>query len=50
MNLPVFALSVLTDEGFPEDLRPVSVEEIIKIASQAEPKLTAILKELILQL
>ncbi|MBK0382342.1 purine-nucleoside phosphorylase [Pedobacter sp. SD-b] len=50
MGLPVFAISVLTDEGFPQDLQPVSVEEIIKIASEAEPKLTAILKELILQL
>jgi purine-nucleoside phosphorylase len=50
MGLPVFAISVLTDEGFPEDLQPVSVEEIIKIASEAEPQLTSILKELILQL
>ncbi|HTN19261.1 MAG TPA: purine-nucleoside phosphorylase [Pelobium sp.] len=50
MSLPVFAISVLTDEGFPEVLQPVSVEEIIKIATAAEPKLTKILKELILQL
>ena len=50
MGLPVFAISVLTDEGFPEDLQPVSVEEIIKIANQAEPQLTSILKELILKL
>src|ERR1700761_6798624 len=26
MGLPVFAISVLTDEGFPDDLKPVSVE------------------------
>lgn len=50
MGLPVFAISVLTDEGFPETLQPVSVEEIIKIATEAEPKLTKILKELILHL
>ncbi len=50
MSLPVFAISVLTDEGFPETLQPVSVEEIIKIATAAEPKLTKILKELILHL
>jgi len=50
MSLPVFAISVLTDEGFPETLQPVSVAEIIKIASEAEPKMTIILKELILQL
>jgi purine-nucleoside phosphorylase len=47
MGLPVFAISVLTDEGFPEELKPVSIEEIIAIAQQAEPKLTLILKELI---
>ncbi len=47
MSLPVFAISVLTDEGFPEDLKPVSVAEIIKVANEAEPKMTMILKELI---
>ena len=50
MNLPVFAISVLTDEGFPDDLKPVSVEEIIAVAQAAEPKMTLILKELIAQL
>ncbi|OAQ38261.1 purine-nucleoside phosphorylase [Pedobacter psychrophilus] len=50
MGIPVCAISVLTDEGFSEDLQPVSVEEIIKIASEAEPQLTSIIKELILQL
>ncbi|HEK22391.1 MULTISPECIES: purine-nucleoside phosphorylase [unclassified Mucilaginibacter] len=47
MGLPVFAISVLTDEGFPEQLKPVSVEEILAVAQEAEPKLTLILKELI---
>ncbi|MEO8885239.1 MAG: purine-nucleoside phosphorylase [Mucilaginibacter sp.] len=47
MGLPVFAISVLTDEGFPEILKPVSVEEIIAVAQQAEPKMTLILKNLI---
>ena len=47
MGLPVFAISVLTDEGFPEVLEPVSIEEIIKVAATAEPKLTLILKELL---
>jgi purine-nucleoside phosphorylase len=48
MGLPVFAISVLTDEGFPETLQPVSVEEIIKTATTAEPHMTNILKQLIL--
>jgi purine-nucleoside phosphorylase len=47
MGLPVFAISVLTDEGFPEVLAPVSIDEIIRVASEAEPKMTLILKELI---
>lgn len=50
MGLPVFAISVLTDEGFPDTLKPVSVEEIIAVATAAEPKLTLILKELIIAL
>ncbi len=47
MALPVFAISVLTDECFPDTLEPVSVEEIIKVAMSAEPKMTEILKELV---
>ncbi|HEX3385353.1 MAG TPA: purine-nucleoside phosphorylase [Mucilaginibacter sp.] len=47
MRLPVFAISVLTDEGFPEELEPVSVEEILAVAHEAEPKMTLILKKLI---
>ncbi len=50
MSLPVFAISVLTDEGFPDTLQAVSLEEIIKTAEEAEPKMTKILKELILEL
>ncbi len=50
MGIPVFAVSVLTDEGFLEQLEPVSVEEIIKVASEAEPKMTIIIKELIKEL
>jgi purine-nucleoside phosphorylase len=47
MGLPVFAISVLTDEGFPDNLHPVSVEEILAAAHEAEPKMTLILKKLI---
>jgi purine-nucleoside phosphorylase len=47
MGLPVFAISVLTDEGFPEVLQPVSVEQILAVAYEAEPKMTLILKNLI---
>lgn len=47
MGLTVFAISVLTDEGFPDNLHPVSVEEILAVAHEAEPKMTLILKKLI---
>ncbi|MFD0939610.1 purine-nucleoside phosphorylase [Pedobacter boryungensis] len=47
MGLPVFAISVLTDEGFPEELLPFSLEEILETAAQAEPKMTHILSQLI---
>lgn len=47
MGLPVFAISVITDEGFHVDLKPVSLKEIVDVAAQAEPKMTSILKELI---
>jgi len=47
MGLPVFAISVLTDEGFPEVLKPILVEEILAVAREAEPKMTLILKNLI---
>jgi len=47
MGLPVFAISVITDEGYHDTLEPVSVEQIIKVAEEAEPKMTLILKELL---
>ena len=47
MGLPVFAISVVTDEGFHPNLRPVSLQEIVEVAAKAEPKMTSILKELI---
>jgi len=47
MEIPVFAISVITDEGFQQDLKAVSLPEIVNIAAAVEPKMTAILKELI---
>lgn len=47
MRIPVFAISVLTDEGFPEDLQPLNLEAILETARQAEPKMTSILSQLI---
>jgi purine-nucleoside phosphorylase len=46
-GLPVFAISVLTDEGFPEILQPFNLDEILQTAAIAEPKMTVILSQLI---
>ncbi|PWG80050.1 purine-nucleoside phosphorylase [Pararcticibacter amylolyticus] len=50
MGIPVFAVSVITDEGFHSSPEPVSVEEIVKVAEDAEPKMTLVLKELLASL
>ncbi len=47
LKLPVAAISVLTDECDPDNLAPVNVAEIIQIASEAEPRLITLFRELI---
>ena len=47
MQLPVFAISVITDEGFHPELQPVTLQEIVEVARRAEPNMTLILKELV---
>lgn len=47
MNLPTFAVSVITDLCYPEALKHVTVEEVIAAAREAEPKLTTLMKNLI---
>jgi len=39
-GLPVVGFSVVTDICLPDALKPVDVDEIIRIANEAEPKLT----------
>jgi purine-nucleoside phosphorylase len=47
-GLPVFAISVVTDKGYPiEEIKPVTVEEVIAVAKEAEPKMTMVMRELI---
>lgn len=41
-SLKVLAISIITDECFPDCLEPVSVEKIIAVAEKAEPKLASI--------
>lgn len=40
MGMKVFAASIITDLCDPAKLEPVNIEEIIRIANEAEPKLT----------
>lgn len=47
MGVEVLAISVITDECFPDSLQPVSVEEIVATANKAEPRLTLLMKEII---
>ncbi|MGI9175092.1 MAG: purine-nucleoside phosphorylase [Rhodothermales bacterium] len=44
MDLRVMAISVITDECFPDALEPVSIPDILAAAAEAEPKLTRIMK------
>ena len=50
MGLPCCAISVLTDDCDPDNLKPVNIEEIIEVAGKAEVKLTALYVELIKRL
>ncbi len=47
LNIPVSAVSVITDEGNPDDLKPVDISEIIAMAEKAEPQMIVLFKELI---
>ena len=47
MGMKVLGISIITDECFPDALKPAKVEEIIQTAMEAEPKMTLIMKEVI---
>lgn len=47
MEIPCFAMSVITDLGVEGKIQKVTHEEIQKVSEVAEPKLTLIIKELI---
>lgn len=47
MNMRVLAVSVVTDECFPDALAPVSLEEIIAAAGKAEPHLTRLMSAIV---
>src|SRR5690606_38622532 len=45
-GLPVLATSVVTDQGFDQELQPVALDEVLSLAHEAEPKRTSLLKAL----
>ena len=47
MEIPCFAISIITDLGVPGKIEKVSVQDVINVASKQEPKMTIIMKELI---
>jgi len=50
MGLKVFVISVCTDMGYPpEVISETSLEDVIKVASEAEPKVGTVIKELLVQ-
>ncbi|NIJ44495.1 purine-nucleoside phosphorylase [Wenyingzhuangia heitensis] len=47
LALPCVAISVLTDECDPDNLKPINIPEIFEMAAKAEPQLTILFKELL---
>ena len=47
MNLPCCAVSVLTDDCDPDNLKPANLEDIVKVAGKAEANLTDLYVDLI---
>lgn len=47
MEIPCFAISIITDLGVPGKIQKVSVQDVIDVASRQEPKMTLIMRELI---
>ncbi|NOQ73091.1 MAG: purine-nucleoside phosphorylase [Crocinitomix sp.] len=47
MEIPVFAVSIITDLGVPGKIKKINVAEIIAVANKQEPKMTVIMKELV---
>ncbi|PCJ90004.1 MAG: purine-nucleoside phosphorylase [Flavobacteriales bacterium] len=47
MQVPCFAMSIITDLGVPGKIVEVTHEDVQKVAEEAEPKMTFIIKELI---
>ena len=47
MEIPCFAISIITDLGVPGKIHKVSLQDVIDVANRQEPKMTLIMRELI---
>jgi purine-nucleoside phosphorylase len=47
MNLPVFAMSVITDIGIRDDENKITHEEVLHAAKEAEPNFAAVFREMV---
>ena len=47
MNIPCFAISVITDLGVPEKIKKITHGDVQDVAEASEPKLTTLVKKLI---
>lgn len=47
MGIPCLGFSIVTDECFPDALHPVDIARILKVAGEAEPKMTLIMKKVV---
>ncbi len=49
-GMKVLGISIITDSCLPDALKPASVEEIIRVAGEAEPRLTLLIKNVVARL
>ena len=47
MGMKCFAISIITDLGVPGKIKEVSLEDILRAAAKAEPKMSFLIKKLI---
>jgi purine-nucleoside phosphorylase len=49
-GMKVLGISIITDSCLPDALKPARVEEIIRVANEAEPKLTLLIRNVVARL
>jgi purine-nucleoside phosphorylase len=49
-NLPVAAISVITDECDPDNLEPIDIDDILKTAADAEVNLITLFKNVLIKM